>query len=104
MDATLLYVTAESVSEAKVIGRALVESKLAACANIHAGTTSIYRWDGEIQEDNEAVLILKTRRDLIEKATAEIMRRHSYECPCVIAIPITGGNPVYLNWIMKETL
>lgn len=103
MAATLLYVTTETAAEAKALGRALVEAKLVACANVHDGSTAIYRWQGEIQEETEAVLILKTREDLIKAATEEIKRRHSYDCPCVIAIPITDGDPDFLNWISKET-
>jgi periplasmic divalent cation tolerance protein len=103
MAATLLYVTAESKDEALRIGRALVEKRLAACANVIPSTTAVYWWEGEVQEDGEAVLIVKTREDLVETVTSEIKALHSYDCPCVVAFPVTGGNPEFLDWIVKET-
>ncbi len=103
MTQVLIYVTTGSPEEAAVIGRDLVESRLAACANLLPGMTSIYWWDGAVHEDGEASLILKTRADLIEAVTARIKELHSYDCPCVIALPITGGNSDFLNWIVKET-
>ncbi|MBL6928354.1 MAG: divalent-cation tolerance protein CutA [Rhodospirillales bacterium] len=103
MQAMLLYVTAGSRDEALRLGRAVVEKRLAACANIVGETTSIYRWEGELQEDAEVALILKTRAALVDDATAEIKRLHSYDCPCVVALPIDGGNDEFLNWIINET-
>lgn len=103
MAATWLYVTAGSKDEALMIGRQLVEERLAACANVFAGTTAIYRWEGKIQEEAEAVLIVKTRADLADEATARVRALHSYDCPCVLAFAVTGGNPEFLDWIAKET-
>mgnify|MGYP006446536641 CR=1 FL=1 len=103
MQTMLLYVTAGSREEALRIGRALVEKRLAACANILGETTSVYRWEGELQEDGEVALILKTRADLVDDVTAEIKSLHSYDCPCVVALPIAGGNAEFLTWIVKET-
>lgn len=102
-DVCFLYVTAPSPEEALSLGRAAVAERLAACANVHPGTTSVYWWEGEVQEEGEAVLILKTRADLAEKATARILELHSYDCPCVVTLPVAGGNPEFLNWIVKET-
>lgn len=103
MTQVLIYVTTGSPEEAAAIGRDLVESRLAACANLLPGMTSIYWWDGAVHDDSEASLILKTRADLIEAVTARVKELHSYDCPCVIALPITGGNSDFLNWIVKET-
>jgi len=103
MSLCLLYVTAASRDEALVLGRALVEARLAACANVQDGMRSVYRWQGELREDAEAVLILKTRTDLAEAATARLRQLHSYECPCVVRLPIEGGNPDFLAWIAAET-
>lgn len=103
MAATLVYVTAESKDEALRLGRALVEKRLAACANVIPSTTAVYWWEGEIQEGGEAVLIVKTRDDLVGAVTAEIKELHSYDCPCVVALPVTGGNAGFLDWIVKET-
>ena len=100
---SMIYVTTGSRKEALDIGRALVESRLAACANVIDNVTSIFRWQGEIEEESEAVLILKTRRALVDEATAKIKDLHSYDCPCVLSYAITGGNPDFREWIVKET-
>ena len=103
MDYRLLYVTAETVAEAKAIGRALVEARLAACANVIDGMTPIFWWDGEVQEGCEAVLIAKTRGDLVPAATRLIVETHSYDLPCVVALPIEAGHRPFLDWIGSET-
>lgn len=102
-DLRFLYVTAASREEALAIGRALVEERLAACANVLPGMTSLYWWDGKIVEGSEAVLILKTRAELTDRATARIQTLHSYSCPCVVVLPVEGGNPDYLDWLRQET-
>ena len=99
----MIYVTAESKDEALRIGRSLVEARLAACANILPPMTSVYRWEGAVQEDSEVALILKTRQELVESLTERIKELHSYDCPCVVALPIIGGNPDFLQWIDSET-
>ena len=103
MTATWIYVTAGSKDEALSIGRLLVEERLAACANVIPGTTAIYWWEGKVQEGAEAVLILKTRSDLVDAATARIRSVHSYTCPCVVALPVADGNRDFLTWIVNET-
>ena len=100
---TMIYVTTDSAKEALDIGRALVEARLAAGANVLDGVTSVFRWQGAIEEKHEAVLILKTRRDLVDEATDRIKELHSYDCPCVVSYAIAGGNGDYLDWIVKET-
>lgn len=80
-----------------------MEEKLAACANVLDGMTSIYRWRNELQQDGEAVLILKTRQEFVDRIIARVQELHSYECPCVVAWPIAAGNPEYLAWIERET-
>ena len=104
MSAVILYVTARYHEEAVEIGRVLVEARLAACANILPSILSIYWWEGGVQQDQEVALILKTRQDLVHAAVLKIKDVHSYDCPCVISIPIEGGNIDYLEWIMKETI
>ena len=103
MTQCLVYITAPDAEEARRIGCALVAARLAACANVYGGITSIYWWEGEIQEDTEAVLIAKTRESLVEALTETVRNLHSYECPCVVALPLTGGNPAFLSWIEAET-
>ena len=103
MAVSLCYVTASSRAEALTIGRAAVQERLAACANVLDGMTSVYWWQGALEQAHEAMLILKTRTELVERLTARIRELHSYECPCVVALPIGAGNPDYLAWIVKET-
>lgn len=100
---SLLYVTAGDANAAKALGRALVEARLAACANVLPAMTSVYRWQGALEEAREAVLIVKTRSELVERATAFLLERHDYDCPCVVALPLIGGNPAFLAWIGEET-
>lgn len=99
----LCYITAASRGEVLHIGRVVVEERLAACANVLDGVASIYWWAGAIEQASEAVLIVKTRADLVERLSARIKALHSYACPCVVAWPIAGGNPDYLEWIRAET-
>ena len=103
MEARFVYITTETPAEARAIGPALVEARLAACVNIIEGMTSIFRWEGKIQQGSETVLIAKTRRELVEPLTARIKELHSYSCPCVVALPILEGNPDFLRWIEEET-
>ncbi len=103
MDIRMLYITAGSRDEAKKIGRALVEARLAACANVIDGMESVYWWEGKLTEDREAVLIVKTRADLVDAVTARVKALHSYAVPCVVALPILDGNPGFLAWVATET-
>jgi periplasmic divalent cation tolerance protein len=102
MSAMFVYVTAPSPEEAARIGRAVVEERLAACANVLDGMHSIYRWRGRLEEAKEVVLILKTRAERLPELTARVKALHSYEVPCVVALPIAGGNAAYLDWISAE--
>jgi periplasmic divalent cation tolerance protein len=103
MNACICYVTAGSREEALAIGRALVEERLAACANLLDGMTSVYWWHGKLEQAREAVLIAKTRTELVPALSARVKQLHSYDCPCVVALPIADGNPDYLAWIVSET-
>jgi periplasmic divalent cation tolerance protein len=103
MEIATLYVTTASLVEAKQIARTLVEERLAACANILDPMTSIYRWEGELRQDRETVLLLKTPPGLITQATARIKSLHSYKCPCIVAWRSAGGNEEYLKWVQAET-
>ncbi|MEE8351229.1 MAG: divalent-cation tolerance protein CutA [Rhodospirillales bacterium] len=80
-----------------------MKNRLCACANVLQGTTSIYRWEGAINEDEEVSLLLKTREDLVEQVVENVREIHSYDCPCVVSIPITGGNRAFLDWIDAQT-
>lgn len=103
MSACFVYVTASDGDEARRIGRALVEARLAACANVLGEITSIYWWEGEVQEGGEIALIAKTRTELVPALTEKVKALHSYSCPCVVAWPLTAGNKSFLDWVLSET-
>lgn len=103
MSTTMVYVTAGSRAEAAKIGRTIVEERLAACANVVPEIASYYWWEGSVQEDSEASLLLKTREELVDKVISRVKELHSYDCPCVVSFPIAAGNTDFLNWIIKET-
>lgn len=103
MTELFVYVTCESMEQAERLGRSLVEQRLCACVNLIPGMRSLYWWKGKVEEAGEAVLIAKTREALLERFTQAVKAGHSYEVPCVAALPILGGNPDYLQWIRDET-
>ena len=98
-----VYMTCGSLDEARKIGEMLLEKNLAACVNILEGMHSLYRWNGAMQEDQETVLIAKTRHELVNELTEAVLSIHSYDCPCIIELPIQQGNPEFLQWIVSET-
>jgi periplasmic divalent cation tolerance protein len=99
----MIYVTAPNRDAAMSLARALVGERLAACANVLDGATSVYWWEGRLCEDAETVLILKTRAELVDALIARTRELHPYDCPCVVALPIEAGNPAYLEWVRAET-
>jgi periplasmic divalent cation tolerance protein len=94
-------VTAGSEAEARQIAQGLVTRMLAACVNIVPGITSIYRWQEEVQEDQEWLLVIKTRRDVLDELIQSVQRLHSYDLPEVIALPLAGGSQDYIRWLDK---
>lgn len=102
-DLVFAYVTVPTREEALAIGRALVEERLAACANLLPGMTSVYRWQGAVEEASELVLIAKTRTALFDRLAARVVELHSYELPCVVALPVAAGLPAYLDWLRDGT-
>ncbi|MFH1394598.1 MAG: divalent-cation tolerance protein CutA [Candidatus Omnitrophota bacterium] len=98
----LVYITASNRQEAENIGEKIVSSKLAACANISDSLSSFYCWDGQMQNDTEAVLVLKTKESLLEKVRAAVKELHSYECPCFLAIPVIYADKQYAEWMLRN--
>ncbi len=103
MTVALVYITCADKSEAERVGQALVEAKLAACVNILDGMQSMFWWQGRAEKDQETVLLAKTRTSLVGRLTEKVRAVHSYDCPCVVALPIIDGNPEFLQWIVEET-
>jgi periplasmic divalent cation tolerance protein len=102
-DALVVLVTAPTPDRAAEIARALVEERLAACGNVVQGIRSIYRWEGKVQEDAEALLVLKTTRARFDALRDRVLALHPYEVPEVIALPVEAGSARYLAWIADET-
>lgn len=103
METIFVYMTASSPEEARRLGRALVDERLAACVNLFEGMTSIYSWKGQVEEGGEVAMIAKTRADLFEPLARRVRELHSYECPCIVSLPVTKGDPGFLSWIAEQT-
>ena len=101
-DKIFLQTTCATLEEAERIARHLVDRRLAACASISAPVRSIYRWRGAVEDAQEYVLTVKTRRDLFERVAAAIRTVHSYETPELIALPVVAGSAEYLEWMDRE--
>jgi len=101
--AVFVYTTFPSLVEAERVGRAVIEKRLAACVNILPGMISHYWWQGAIERGEEVVMIIKTRVSLAESVRAAVKEMHSYTTPAILFLPIEGGEPGYLDWLMKET-
>jgi periplasmic divalent cation tolerance protein len=99
----VVLVTAGSAEEAARLGRLLVEERLVACANVLSSVRSIYRWEGEIHDDAEHLLLLKTRRALFDEVERRVRELHSYEVPEVIALDVAEGSTPYVEWVLRET-
>lgn len=100
-DICAVYSTFPNRDEALSTAAALLEKRLIACANIHE-VTSIYRWEGAMQKEPEAVLWAKTTTDNVKDAVALIKALHSYDLPCIVTTPVTGGFAPYLQWVAEE--
>jgi len=98
----LVLVTTPSPEVAADLARSLVEAGLAACGNVVPGLRSIYRWEGKVQEEAEALLILKTTRARFEALRDEVLRRHPYQVPEVVALPVEAGSEPYLDWVRGQ--
>ena len=98
-DKILVLTTAGSKDEARKIGRALVERLLAACVNVVPQVGSIYRWEGEIEEAEEWLLIVKTTPAAFERVRETILELHSYDVPECVSISVDDGSVGYLSWV-----
>ena len=99
----LVYITFPNREEAEKIARQLVERRLAACVNIIAGLSSIYRWQKKICCETEVVTLVKTRSQLFPAIEQFVAANHSYDTCCVLKIPLASGNNPFLQWIDNET-
>jgi periplasmic divalent cation tolerance protein len=98
-----VVVTAGDAETLVKLTRTLVEERLAACGQNIASIRSIYRWDGAVQDDPEARVGLHTRTGLVPELVERVKSLHSYDVPCVIALPVVAGNSDYIHWVIAET-
>jgi len=103
MSVIFTYITVPSDALAHKIAAAVVSERLAACANIIPGMKSVYQWQSKIEQRDEVVLILKTQEKFYPALEARVKALHSDETPCIVALPVTGGNADFLQWITNET-
>jgi periplasmic divalent cation tolerance protein len=99
----VIFVTAGTTEDARKIGQTLVEEGKVACCNIVQPIESIFKWQGKLNIEREALMIMKTREELFDTVAKRIKELHSYEVPEIIAVPITQGAKSYLDWVIKET-
>jgi periplasmic divalent cation tolerance protein len=95
----LVYVTCADKTEAEKIASAVLDERLAACANLIDGMEAVYWWKGKLEKGRECILIFKSENRLFERLNDKILALHSYETPCVVAFPLTLGSRAYLDWI-----
>lgn len=94
--------TAPNDEVAARLAAIVVGDKLAACVNVVAGVRSFYRWEGDVQTDNEVLMIIKTDAAHLEQLTDRLVAEHPYECPEVVALPVAGGYEGYLSWLSES--
>ena len=102
MSEIIVLSTADSIELAQTIASALVEAKEAACVNIVPGIRSIYRWQGKVCDETEFLLVIKSAAELFDAINSRIHHLHGYQVPEVIALPITEGDPAYLQWLRES--
>jgi periplasmic divalent cation tolerance protein len=99
----VVLITAPDVETGAGLARALVAERLAACVNVVPAVRSIYRWEGEVQDDAEVLLVVKTRRARCAALAARVQDLHPYDVPEVVELPAVGGSEAYLDWVRRES-
>ncbi len=99
----LVFTTLPDAEIAGKLARSLVETRLAACVNILAACQSVYRWQGDVQEDGEVPLIIKTTAELYPALETYLRQQHPYALPEIIALDVAQGLPEYLGWVAEST-
>lgn len=104
MNFIMVYCTIDTADNAKNIAKSLVQEKLAACVNILPSVYSIYKWENEVTEDSEFLLLIKTKKDLFDKLKNRITELHPYSIPEIIGVDISYCSEAYLSWLKSNTL
>ena len=98
----VVLVTVGDQDEGRILARRLVQERLVACGNVIPGLTSVYRWNGEIQEETEALVMLKTTEDLVDVLRKRVLELHPYDVPEFLSLPVLEGYDPYLRWVAGE--
>ena len=99
----VVLITAPSLDEGERIGESLVNAKLAACVNIIPSLKSIFFWEGKLCKEDEVLLVVKSRKELLDSLVEHVKKLHSYTVPEIIALPLAGGYQDYLQWVKDVT-
>ena len=99
----IVFITAPNEKEAASISRTIVEERLVACVNIIPSVRSIYRWQGRVEDEQEVLMVVKTKKSLFERLQERVKELHSYSVPEIIGLPVTEGSKQYLEWLGQET-
>ena len=102
--AVLILVTTDGRDDAEKIGEALVVERLAACCNVIPTVASFYYWEGQLQRNHEAILLVKTLESLAPAVEEYVRTHHSYDIPEILRVPIEGGSSAYLNWLEQQVV
>ncbi len=100
----VVLVTAPETEQAARMARVLVEERLAACVNVVPAVRSIYRWENEVQDDGEVLLVIKTGADRSQALAARVEEIHPYDVPEVLVLPVQGGSRPYLEWVLQSVV
>lgn len=98
-----IYLTFPDVDTALSIARTLLDERLVACVNLLPRATSVYRWEGRVETQEEVVAFAKTSADRVAALSARVAELHPHEVPCVVALDVMGGSLAYLDWVATET-
>ena len=102
-DAIIVLCTCPDNASARQLAQTLLSEKLAACVNLIPQVTSLYYWQGKMEESQEVQLVIKTRRTMFGVLQERLLSLHPYEVPEILALPILCGNPAYLQWVQEQT-
>jgi periplasmic divalent cation tolerance protein len=101
-DVVIVLTTVPDTDLGDTIARALVDERLAACVNVQAPMTSVYRWEGRVEQERERQLAIKTTRDRIALVQARVTELHSYDLPEFLVLPVSDGSAAYLGWVAES--
>jgi periplasmic divalent cation tolerance protein len=102
-DVVVVLVTVPNAEAGRMIAGAIVDERLAACVNVVGPIRSIYRWEGAVRDDEEYLLVVKTRATLLPTLETRVRGLHDYDLPEVVALPVSGGSARYLDWVRVST-